>query len=235
MDADLEKAETKLADAKAAQQEGDQSKTISEGLQRKIQLLEEELDAADKNLKDAMEKCVVAVPPCARGTRTDFATYRLRQVDVKAEHFERQVQRLEQERDQWEKKYEVRDACRHMWVCWLSDCQICRKPKRSTASRKPNWTSSSPTWKAFNLSTVFCGCLTRIPSAELLLRFIASIAAHGRDASRSYTLTYLTIRVSSSLSTYYMHESNQSKSNSTMFGVFFQSVQSTAHRDLDSR
>ena len=64
MDADLEKAEARLAEAKAAQQEGDQSKTISEGLQRKIQLLEEELDAADKNLKDAMEKCVVAV---ARG------------------------------------------------------------------------------------------------------------------------------------------------------------------------
>ena len=33
--------------------------------------------------------------------------YRLRQVDVKAEHFERQVQRVEQERDHWEKKYEV--------------------------------------------------------------------------------------------------------------------------------
>lgn len=31
---------------------------------------------------------------------------RLRQVDVKAEHFERQVQRVEQERDQWERKYE---------------------------------------------------------------------------------------------------------------------------------
>jgi len=29
-------------------------------------------------------------------------------VDVKAEHFERQVQRVEQERDTWEKKYEVR-------------------------------------------------------------------------------------------------------------------------------
>jgi hypothetical protein len=29
-------------------------------------------------------------------------------VDVKAEHFERQVQRVEQERDMWEKKYEVR-------------------------------------------------------------------------------------------------------------------------------
>lgn len=31
--------------------------------------------------------------------------YRLRQVDVKAEHFERQVQRLEQERDEWERKH----------------------------------------------------------------------------------------------------------------------------------
>ena len=36
---------------------------------------------------------------------------RLRQVDVKAEHFERQVQRVEQERDMWEKKYEVRLLC----------------------------------------------------------------------------------------------------------------------------
>ena len=58
MDADLEKAESKLAEAKAAQEEGDNSKTQNEALQRKIQLLEEELDAADKNLKDAMEKCV---------------------------------------------------------------------------------------------------------------------------------------------------------------------------------
>lgn len=36
-----------------------------------------------------------------------LSSSRLRQVDVKAEHFERQVQRLEQERDAWEKKYEV--------------------------------------------------------------------------------------------------------------------------------
>lgn len=32
---------------------------------------------------------------------------RLRQVDVKAEHFERQVQKLEQERDAMEAKYDV--------------------------------------------------------------------------------------------------------------------------------
>ena len=35
-----------------------------------------------------------------------FLFYRLRQVDVKAEHFEKQVHRVEQERDQWEKKFE---------------------------------------------------------------------------------------------------------------------------------
>lgn len=32
--------------------------------------------------------------------------YRLRQTDVKAGHFERKVQALEAERDQWETKYE---------------------------------------------------------------------------------------------------------------------------------
>lgn len=55
-----------------------------------MQLLEEELDKAEKDLKETTEK--------------------LRQVDVKAEHFERAVQRAEQERDEWEKKYGV-SAC----------------------------------------------------------------------------------------------------------------------------
>ncbi len=32
--------------------------------------------------------------------------FRLRQTDVKAGHFERKVQALENERDQWEQKYE---------------------------------------------------------------------------------------------------------------------------------
>ncbi|KAJ6614157.1 tropomyosin [Mycena sp. CBHHK59/15] len=86
LDADLEKAESSIADSKVAREEGETSKTTNEGLVRKIQLLEEELDAAEKNVKETVEK--------------------LRQVDVKAEHFERQVQRVEQERDMWEKKYE---------------------------------------------------------------------------------------------------------------------------------
>ena len=33
-------------------------------------------------------------------------SHRLRQTDVKAGHFERKVQALENERDQWETKYE---------------------------------------------------------------------------------------------------------------------------------
>lgn len=90
LDAELEKAEAKLAESKVAQEEGEHSKTTNEGLIRKIQLLEEELDAAEKNVKETVEK--------------------LRQVDVKAEHFERQVQRVEQERDTWEKKCEEAQA-----------------------------------------------------------------------------------------------------------------------------
>ena len=48
---------------------------------------------------------------------------RLRQVDVKAEHFERQVQRVEQERDMWEKKYEVRpEHSRDHGRSWILSC-----------------------------------------------------------------------------------------------------------------
>ena len=36
----------------------------------------------------------------------DITSYRLRQTDVKAGHFERKVQALEQDRDQWEQKFE---------------------------------------------------------------------------------------------------------------------------------
>ncbi|KAJ6463692.1 tropomyosin [Mycena polygramma] len=90
LEAQLDKAEAIIADSKLDREAGETSKTTNEGLVRKIQLLEEELDAAEKNVKETVEK--------------------LRQVDVKAEHFERQVQRVEQERDHWEKKYEDAEA-----------------------------------------------------------------------------------------------------------------------------
>lgn len=56
LDADLEKAEAKLTESKLAQEEGEHSKNTNEGLVRKVQLLEEELDAAEKNVKETMEK-----------------------------------------------------------------------------------------------------------------------------------------------------------------------------------
>ncbi|KAK7024887.1 tropomyosin [Favolaschia claudopus] len=90
LDSELSKAENSIADSKADREAGETTKMTNEGLTRKIQLLEDELDAAEKNVKETVEK--------------------LRQVDVKAEHFERQVQRVEQERDQWEKKYEDAQA-----------------------------------------------------------------------------------------------------------------------------
>ncbi|KAF8637654.1 hypothetical protein AX17_002722 [Amanita inopinata Kibby_2008] len=83
---DLEKAESQITQMKAEAVDSESSRTTNDNLQRKILLLEEELDTAEKNVKETVEK--------------------LRQVDVKAEHFERQVQRLEQERDDFEKKYE---------------------------------------------------------------------------------------------------------------------------------
>lgn len=61
LDGQLEVAEGKLTEAKAAKEEGELSKTTNEGLIRKIQLLEEELDAAERNAKETMEKCVVDI------------------------------------------------------------------------------------------------------------------------------------------------------------------------------
>lgn len=151
LEGELEKAESKLAEAKGAHDENDISKTTNDGLNRKIQLLEEELDNAEKNLKDTVERSV-----CSRRSRwsciSDYCASRLRQVDLKAEHFERQVQRLEQERDQWEKKYEVQ-SCRdlHYHVSLTSSY---RKRRRSTALRKPSWTSLFPLWKACEHQTV---------------------------------------------------------------------------------
>lgn len=52
----LEKSEAKITDLKSAHEDGEASKTQNEALNRKIQLLEEELDAADKNLKETMDK-----------------------------------------------------------------------------------------------------------------------------------------------------------------------------------
>ena len=56
LDADLEKAEAKLREANSQKEEGEQSRSTAESLSRKIQLLEDELDNAEKNVKETTEK-----------------------------------------------------------------------------------------------------------------------------------------------------------------------------------
>lgn len=95
--------------------------------------------------------------------------YRLRQVDVKAEHFERQVQRLEQERDSWEKKYEVcvspLTIARHSCCCslrlrhWIDMKSLIlvslfhRKPKLNTSNLRRSLTNLFQAWKVFSSSS----------------------------------------------------------------------------------
>jgi tropomyosin, fungi type len=70
---DLEKADRQLEELKVLRQEGDHSKTTNDGLIRKIQLLEEELDAAEKNVKETVEKFVIMIHSLAANFALIFA------------------------------------------------------------------------------------------------------------------------------------------------------------------
>lgn len=145
LESEVEKLETAIKDFKKAAEDGTQHSTNNEALTRRLQLLEEEAEEADKTLREANEK-YVEVPltynfkseiyltwrclPFAlflffssapflllpaslimfylriRADSSASTIFRLRQTDVKAGHFERKVQALESERDQWETKYE---------------------------------------------------------------------------------------------------------------------------------
>ena len=58
----VEKLEAEVKDLKAAAAEGQQQGTQAETLARRLQLLEEEAEEADKTLREANEKCVHALP-----------------------------------------------------------------------------------------------------------------------------------------------------------------------------
>lgn len=110
-------------------------------------LLEEELDAAEKNVKETVEKCVrfsvpvLVVPHLGR---------RLRQVDVKAEHYERQLQRVEQERDEWTHKHEV---CVSVFSITPLTVHVAhRKCKNDTGHRKRSSTNWLRTWRVSDQS-----------------------------------------------------------------------------------
>lgn len=102
LEAEIEKLETGIKEAKALASDASQHSTANESLQRKLQLLEEEAEGADKTLRETNEKYDCPGDNEALLTTLD----RLRQTDVKAGHFERKVQALEQARDEWENKYE---------------------------------------------------------------------------------------------------------------------------------
>ena len=73
---------------------------------------------------------------------------RIRELDTKAEHYERQIHRLEQERDDMEKKYEVRHSA--LLTNWI-DCQLSdRKQSRSTRHPRPSSMRLFETWTLFN-------------------------------------------------------------------------------------
>jgi hypothetical protein len=58
LESELEKIESGLKDAKAAVDESAQHGTANEGLQRRLQLLEEEAEEADRNLRETNDKYV---------------------------------------------------------------------------------------------------------------------------------------------------------------------------------
>ena len=54
---ELEKCEAELKKLKQDSLDDEQSKTAKDGLAKKVELLEEELDKAEKNHKETVEKC----------------------------------------------------------------------------------------------------------------------------------------------------------------------------------
>jgi tropomyosin len=119
LEQEVEKLEKMHGEAKNAADESAQHGTQNDALTRKLQLLEEEAEENDKNLRETNDK---SVSPRAKTSDDERYAWlsdgrggvmpvltiidRLRQTDVKAGHYERKVQALEAARDQWETKYE---------------------------------------------------------------------------------------------------------------------------------
>lgn len=77
---ELEKLEGSLKEHKSAKEESSATKDTNENLGRKIALLEEELDNAEKNLRETTDKCVTWLPSDGRAMLSvvsDFAHPRL--------------------------------------------------------------------------------------------------------------------------------------------------------------
>jgi tropomyosin len=56
LEAEVERADKKINDLKSAKAEEESTSSTTEALQRKISILENELDTTEKNLKETTEK-----------------------------------------------------------------------------------------------------------------------------------------------------------------------------------
>lgn len=63
LEADLDKAEQKLTEAKGATEDVEGHRTENEILKRKVDKLEEDLDNQERQLRETTDKCVVGTPP----------------------------------------------------------------------------------------------------------------------------------------------------------------------------
>ena len=128
--------------------EGEHSKSTSDSLLRKVQLLEEELDAAEKNVKETVEKWVIVNLPWLS------SSYVL--VDCGRSTSRRSTSNV---------KYSVLSRSA------ISGRRSMRKWMRSTANRKRSLTSWFRTWKESNA----LGLATRIGVVVLLFYYPATI------------------------------------------------------------
>lgn len=111
LEADLNRLEETSGKHKAAAEEAGQHSTQNESLQRRLQVLEDEAETADRNLRETSEKSVLTKTGRLRElVSADNSQIRLRQTDLKAGHIERKVQALETERDSWETKFTEMEA-----------------------------------------------------------------------------------------------------------------------------
>jgi tropomyosin len=111
LEGEVEKLETQVKTYKDEAGAGAQAGSQAEGMQRKIQVLEEEAEESDRTIRELNEKYVFRYNHSDYGEGEEgenpmLTRHRLRQTDVKSGHYERKVQALEQSRDQWETKYE---------------------------------------------------------------------------------------------------------------------------------
>ncbi|KAK9718197.1 tropomyosin-2, variant 2 [Basidiobolus ranarum] len=81
----LEKAEQKLVESKASNEETQDHRSLNDNLGKKLSMVEEKLEETENKLKETIE--------------------RLREIDLKAEQSERKVQQLESEKVTLENKF----------------------------------------------------------------------------------------------------------------------------------